>query len=428
MPFQIVSFILFCGSVAFAGPFSLAAGIIDPANRDDAGLASTPSSETITVFSPTEATDHYSNGVVMTAFKGKFYCQWQSSKTDEDSEDTWVAYAISDDAKIWTSPKILAESPANGRRTSGGWWVNGDTLVAYINEWPASASISSGFAFYRTSTDGENWSEIKAVLMKDNSAMQGVIEQDLHLYQNRILGAAHFSPGLRITPVYSDDLSGVRGFVKAEMNAELNSAGSQTLALEPSLFINADGNPVMVFRDQAGSYTKLASISTDRGETWTSPESTNFPDSRAKQSAGNLPDGSAFIISNPTDSNYRIPLAIALSEDGKTFTKAYALREKDNLQSLRYAGKAKKIGYHYPKSFIYEGYLYSSYATNKEDVEYTRIPLGKILFDANILTSVKSHSKKTMDKQDADSSVNHRQKSDALGRKSSKGKNWILKL
>lgn len=414
MKTKISALFLLCTGAAFAAaPFSIADGVLTPSDRNNAGLATLPTAETYTVFSPTDATDHYSNGVVMTAFKGKFYCQWQSSATDEDAADTWVAYAVSSDAKTWTAPKVLATTISNGHRTSGGWWVNGDTLVAYLNEWPDSATVTTGFAFYTTSVDGEKWSALKPVLMKDGSAMQGVIEQDLQLYENRILGAAHFAPGLHVAPIYSDDLSGVRGFVKANITMEDN--GNQSRGLEPSLYINGDGNPVMVFRDQNSTYLKMGSISYDKGANWTAPELTNFADSRAKQSAGNLPDGAAFIVSNPADSNYRIPLAVALSEDGKTFTKAYTLRTKADLQSLRYEGKYKKLGYHYPKSFVYGTYLYSSYATNKEDVEFTRVPLASILFNLDFLPTEDTTT--TSDTTVADTSAKDTSGIDAIRRK-----------
>ena len=59
---------------------------------------------------------------------------------------------------------------------------------------------------------------------------------------------------------------------------------------------------------------------------------TNMPDSRAKQCAGNLIDGTVFFVNNPgkvtNDENktWRVPLAITLSKDGFIFSKTYLLR------------------------------------------------------------------------------------------------------
>ena len=60
----------------------------------------TATASSFTVFTPNDASDHYANGVVLTAFRGQLYCMWQSSPTDEDSDDTWVAYSCSADGGL----------------------------------------------------------------------------------------------------------------------------------------------------------------------------------------------------------------------------------------------------------------------------------------------------------------------------------------
>jgi hypothetical protein len=48
---------------------------------------------------------------------------------------------------------------------------------------------------------------------------------------------------------------------------------------------------------------------------------------------------------------------------------------------MRFKGTYKRVGYSYPKSVIWGDYLYISYATNKEDVELTRIPIASLLYN-----------------------------------------------
>ena len=161
----------------------------------------------------------------------------------------------------------------------------------------------------------------------------------------------------------------------------LPHGGTQSRELEPSWFARRDGTLVMVFRDQASSFRQLAAESADRGAAWTTPVLTNMPDSRAKQSAGNLPDGTAFLVNEPSGNKTRIPLAVTLSKDGRVFDKAFVLRRGGtDLQPLRYPGRFKRPGYHYPKSVVWNGWLYTSYATNKEDVELTRVPLTGLAY------------------------------------------------
>ena len=108
---------------------------------------------------------------------------------------------------------------------------------------------------------------------------------------------------------------------------------------------------------------------------------TDMPDSRAKQSAGNLPDGTAYQVNNPADTNRRSPLVVTLSKNGHYFDKAFALRfGGSELQARRYDGKAKTLGYSYPKSMVHDGHLYVAYSVNKEDVEYTRVPLTSLAY------------------------------------------------
>ncbi|MBN1309744.1 MAG: exo-alpha-sialidase [Chitinispirillaceae bacterium] len=366
-------------ATASGTPFTITTGLFDQSKPDDLGLTVADGTESVRVFRPADATDHFSNGAVMVGFKGWLYCQWQSSGQDEDAEDTWVAYSRSKDGKSWSSPMTLAGPLSDGYRSSGGWWAAEDTLVAYINIWPSSVSPRGGHVQYTTSTDGVTWTGLKRLPMANGAMLEGIFEQDPHsLPDGRIIGAAHFQPGLIVSPIYTDDRSGIRGWTRPAFT-NMSFTGDVSRELEPSWFRRSDGAVVMVFRDQNSTFRCLASVSIDRGSTWPTPVVTDMPDSRSKKSAGNLPDSTAFMVSNPVESKTRVPLVITLSRDGKTFDKAYVLRRGgSDLQAQRYAGTNKGTGYSYPKSVVWEGFLYVSYATNKEDVEYTRIPLNSI--------------------------------------------------
>lgn len=361
-------------------PFTVKSGLFDSSNTNTLGLSYPEGLETVTVFAPTDETDHFSHGAVMIGFKGDLYCMWQSSAKDEDSADTWIAYSRStDEGKTWSAPMVLVAPINYGYCSSGGWWTYGDSLYAFINTWPSNLSPKGGYTRYIKSYDGLKWSEPEDVVMADGTRLNGIFEQDPHaLPDGRIINSAHMQPGLHIAPIYTDDPSGVRGWKKGSF--AYSGSGDQSTEMEPSWYYKPDGTAVMIFRDQSSSYHKLAAISTDRGETWSKSVKTNMPDARTKQSAGNLPDGTCFMAGNPVTNKARKPLALTLSKDGTTFDKAYLLRDANSIQPLRYSGKAKSSnsGYSYPKSTVYGDYLYVSYATNKEDVQYSRIPLSSI--------------------------------------------------
>lgn len=359
-------------------PYSIAPGLFDE-SKPDLGLIRVAGAETARIFSPTDASDRFSNGVVLMPFKGKLYAQWQSSPRDEDSPDTWVAYAVSRDGAAWSAPRVLEPRGQGGRmHSSGGWWTDGKRLVAYINVWPTGfQSGEGGYTQYRVSRDGERWSAPKRVMGADRKPVEGIIEQDPHTIENgRIVTAFHTRPGMIVAPHYTDDPLGIRGWRRGRI-ALLPNDGKVSRELEPSLF-SRGGCLVMVFRDQASTYRQLASESCDAAASWTTPAITDMPDARAKQSAGNLPDGTAFLVNAPRGDRVRIPLAITLSRDGRTFDRAFVLRGETDLQPRRHEGLYKRAGYHYPKSVIWGGHLYVAYATNKEDVELTRIPLSHL--------------------------------------------------
>lgn len=378
-------------------PFSVVNHLFDAADSYTLGLPVADGTATFTVFAPSAATDHFSNGAVMAVFKGALYCMWQSSKTSEDTQDTWVAYSRSTDGgATWTKPMVLAATISNGYCSSGGWYTTRDSLVGYINTWPADISPEGGYTRYVASSDGLTWTQPANVTMADGSVLSGIFEQDPHtLPDGRIVNAAHMQPGLHICPIYTDDASGVRGWKRGAFAYTAN--GSQSREMEPSLYRKNDGTLVMIFRDQSGTFYKMAASSNDRGETWTKAVVTNMPDSRSKQSAGNLPDGTAFFASNPVTNKNRIPLVLTMSKDGTLFDKAWLLRSGSSatsasdflgLQSQRYSGTNKGKGYVYPKSMVYGDYLYVSYATNKEDVQYTRVPLKSISMNTNGVENV----------------------------------------
>ena len=355
----------------------LAEGVIDTLNHETAGLPKAAGVTTVTIFKPTDQSRHYSNAVAMTAFKDALYCMWQSSQTDEDAPDTRLVYSRSDDEGLtWSEPAVLDDATADTYSTSGGWLVCGDTLTAFINRWPKSLAPVGGYTYYICSTDGRHWSQPQPVRMADGSAMNGMIEQDPYpMPDGRIIGAAHFQPGLHVCPVYTDDPTGAGGWQRGTFEAE--DCGKQSRELEPSQYVRPDGSIVMLFRDQKSSFCKLASVSTDRGATWSKPALTDIPDARTKQCAGNLPDGTAFMIGCPANGKRRWPLVLMLSKDGEVFDKALLLRSGSptDLPPRRYEGRYKTLGYSYPKAMTHRGKLYVGYSTNKENVECTIITL-----------------------------------------------------
>jgi len=330
------------------------------------------------VFQAQAGVAQYNHGAVAFPFRGKLYVQWQSSKIDEDGPHTRVLYASSEDGINWAEARELARSDGQYLITNGGWWSDGQILVAFLNMWPKHLDPKAGQTAFRQSPDGTTWSSREWVITAQGNPVPGVIEQDLKaLPSHRILTAFHRQPGLIATPYFTDDPRATTGWTAGRMQNLVAEPG-MSRELEPSWFRRDDGSLVMIFRDQASSFRVLASQSQDNGVNWTTPTLTALPDARTKLSAGNLPDGTAFIVNNPSGNKTRLPLAITLSEDGKHFNRAYILRGRSTLPAMRFAGKYKRPGYSYPKSVVWRDSLWVAYAVNKEDIAISEIPLSAL--------------------------------------------------
>ena len=223
-------------------PFSVKDGLYDPNQPETLGLSRLSGTETITIFKTSANTNKYVNGVVLFPFKGYLYAQWQSSAFDEDAADTWVAYSRSADGINWSSPDTLARKWENGIKTSGGWWSDGGTLVAYINVWPTDLKPRGGYTEFILSSDGVSWSSPQPLTDNRNQPIAGIFEQDPHILpDSRIINAIHLQPGLTVTPFFTDDPLGITAWNKGKM-PNLPFPGHSSRAIEPSSFYRPDGS------------------------------------------------------------------------------------------------------------------------------------------------------------------------------------------
>ena len=355
---------------------SVGEGLLDLGDTLTLGLPRLPSAERICVFRSDG--EGYVNNVLLNKFRGSYYCMWQNSRRDEDTPDTRVLYAVSADGRSWSGPRLLAAPTDSCFGSPGGWLQRGDSLAVVLNYVDAADRSLGGTAWAVVTGDGSGWTAPRPLLMADGTPVDGIMEQDPLLLGDgpscvgRTVGAVHFRPGLQVCPVYTDEPSGLSGWTAAEFPS------GEGKPLEPSQYLRDDGALVMLFRDQASSFVKLASISFDEGVSWTPTALTEIPDSRSKQCAGNLPDGRAFMVWNPTGCKSRRALSLAVSSDGIIFNRAWLLAGPSDLPPRRSPGKFKTLGYNYPKAFVDSDALWISLSENKEDAVLFRVPLNSL--------------------------------------------------
>lgn len=362
-------------------PFTVEEGLLGATPQQHPRLERPVGAETITIFAPSDDTDKFSNGVQVYPFKGYLYAQWQSTPQHEDTKDSRVVWSRSPNGVDWEPPRELAAQPEQGgfMRSGAGFHSDGETLVAYIQRvdswYPGRVKITEA----RTTTDGVNWSALR-IVTGDGAMAENVRPLPSGRLLTTVQGHLPDSSRMYGLVAYSDQADGLGGWRIAEMPQPESNHRSYGRGIEPSWFARADGRPVIVFRDMNRSGRLLAALGEVGGERFGEMVEVDYPDSNSMQCAGNLPDGTAYVVNNPV-SNSRQTLGIALSRDGKHFDRAYALRGPGDRQPLRYEGRHKTLGYSYPGAVVWGDHLYVAYATNKEDAEITRIPLSSLMMN-----------------------------------------------
>lgn len=354
--------------------------LIDSSDKETLGLKYPNGVQRIVVFEPAAPEDmKFNNHPQLVVFKGKLYATWVGHPLHEPSPESYVYYSFSEDGVRWEKP--IRIGPEN--RASGGWITDGKTLGCLLIAGDKANKTSNTEVV--TSVDGTNWSQPRVLVT--NAAPS---ESARRLPGGRFilvchgLGSGDFS-GVRKTRImYSDSPDGMSDWKEAELPDILpyNENAKEKVArpVEASWYRRADGILVMLFRDlwfdaKERTWKLLYSVSYDNGGTWTTPSPTNIPDSDSMQCAGNF-GRSVYFVNNPVPTRRRVPLTIGVSRDGAYFDRLFLLRGTP--QPRRYDGISKTEGYSYPGSVVWGDCLYVSYATNKEDIELSRIPLASL--------------------------------------------------
>eukprot|EP00045_Choanoeca_perplexa_P017040 m.239571 g.239571 ORF g.239571 m.239571 type:complete len:520 (+) comp17434_c0_seq10:1719-3278(+) len=118
---------------------------------------------------------------------------------------------------------------------------------------------------------------------------------------------------------------------------------------------------------------------------WSSPLTSGIPDDNANLNAGQLENGTIYLLSNACPTDIRDPVVLSLSHDGRSFAQAFVAMSCHDLSSTsrcmpRHAGKAKGPGPSYPQGVLVRenNQLYVVATNNKEDVWVTRINMAAV--------------------------------------------------
>ena len=337
------------------------------------GLRAIPGQHTMLYRAPDDGYRfcHHPNLVV---FRGRLFCMWSNGLVNEDDAGQRILYCDTDDGETWSQPEQLTDHrDGQGICVAAGFHVSGNQLVAYYATTGGSNFHAETCLQARTSQDGHHWNAPTRL----ESGFY--IEGPRKLPNGRLLMAGEHvgeeRQSRRTKILMTDDPSGLTGWTACSL-PDLSSDDLKNFGYtEPSFFVRPSGTVVCTLRNYSGFL--YATMSHDNGISWSSPERTNYIDSTARTSAGNLPDGTAFLISNAFPEKFnRSLLTIALSRDNVVFDRAWIVRGEPT--AMRHKGRSKLDGWQYPHAIVWNENLYVAYSINKEDVAVTRISLKSL--------------------------------------------------
>jgi hypothetical protein len=332
---------------------------------------------------PTRADGAYNHYATLALYQGRFFTMWANHPTGEDGPGQRILYAWSDAWGQWSDAMELfpAPGPVLDRSQSGihlkaeRLVVVEDTLYAIVfvhgaGIYPIARSIS------RDGTLGDPF------LVR---SLPGGAEYPVYM-QGYTNNTERVILGAKIRRWYTDNnhVSWWGRYFEGVPNSGIDGAG----LIESYTYRARDGGYVLFTRYWGHSgnpvhNNRMYVSFSDRLNSWSAPYPTDIPDSPSRAQALTLDDGTVLLIGNQNvpwfdEALYldRDPMTVAISDDGYTFDRVFALRTAAPLGWRISNVAGRNLGFAYSSSLTHRGWLYTSYTIGKEDMAITRVPLA----------------------------------------------------
>ena len=328
----------------------------------------------ITIFEGEENVSAFNHHPTIIFYKDRFFAAWSNGAKDEDASGQRVMYTTSKDGFNWDKVSYMTDSITDRAHTPGGFWVRDGQLFALVS---LRDSRGSSFNSDRNPLLSYRWNTEKAIFEYSGIIARNFFSVDgprlvsggqkWIMFGKPGFRSAHPEEPVRIATTITDSID--EWVFKPLPNKEVpHDAFWYTLPDGRLMTIEAKGD--------VPNRHLISMYSNDEGDSWSQPESSNFPDADSRLYGLRLSNGLYVILNNPNLLRYRIPLSIAISGDGENFNHFANIRiEQTNKE---YSGHAKAPGYQYVRAFEHDNKLWVIYSVNKEDIEITAISLDEI--------------------------------------------------
>ena len=252
-------------------------------------------------------------------YGGRFWCIWSDGPKIEDWPTQEIRYATSDDGLTWTAAGSLTGTPDEPHAfIARGLWVRDGQLLALAAHYRGKGAFGAPdqkqleLLAYRYDDNQQTW--LRHGKLYDNAinnfAPQKLSSGDWILTRRDsrfnvtvLIGGRNAIDDWQAFPVVG--MGEVKGFRPDE----------------PIFWPLPDGQLFALFRDNGGSQRLFHATSRDEGRTWDRPVLTNFPNSSSKLFSMKTSRGYRIIVLNANPSVGRRELHLAISVDGRTFTR-----------------------------------------------------------------------------------------------------------
>ena len=143
-------------------------------------------------------------------------------------------------------------------------------------------------------------------------------------------------------------------------------------AIQPSILTYRDGKMQILCRTKNGFISQC--WSDDNGKSWGQITATSLPNPNSGTDAVTMKDGRQLLVFNPTSDGARVPLSVAVSNDGKNWKKICDLEVGAEPNTPRHKE------YSYPSIIqTLDGMIHIVYTYNRQTIKHTVLNLGSIV-------------------------------------------------
>jgi len=311
---------------------------------------------------------------------GKFWCIWSDGPKVEDEPTQEIKYATSKDGLIWSVAKSVTGTPAAPYAfIARGLWVRDGELLAlgahYKGKGAFGADKELQLQAFVWDPATDQW-KFKGKLYDDainNFAPQPlasgewiVTRRDSRFNVTMMIGGRKALDDWQVYPVVQ--IGEIKGFRPDE----------------PIIWTLPDQTLQALFRDNGGSSRLFHSTSSDQGRTWSGPALSNFPNATSKLFSLETSRGYRVLLLNANPKVARRELYLALSEDGKTFTRLARLDVptpppvSEAVLRINQKFRAGIASLQYPHAIEHDGHLLIALSRLKTQTEVFRVPLDDV--------------------------------------------------